>query len=55
MLDEAAYGWRECALEGFEGREPADFVKEFCSSHGCKPDTIITRIEYGYVEGGKQT
>lgn len=49
MCADLAYGWRECALEGFEGREPADFVAEFCESHRCQPDTIITRIEYGYV------
>jgi hypothetical protein len=52
MCTDLAYGWRECALEGFEGRAPADFVRWFCRSHNCQPDSIITRIEYSYVEGG---
>jgi hypothetical protein len=53
-LLELPYGRRECALEGFEGLEPADFVGEFCKSHRCHPSAIITRIEYRYVEGGKK-
>jgi hypothetical protein len=54
MIDDLEYGRRECALEGFEGREPGVFVEDFCRSHHCSEDEPITRIEYGYIEGGQQ-
>ncbi len=31
--------------------EPERFVDFFCASHkGCKPDSIVTRIEFDYVD-----
>lgn len=40
--------------EGFGGRgwEPRDFVEFFCRTHkGCQPDTVVTRIEWEYLDG----
>lgn len=45
------YGVNECVREGFPGMSPAEFVAMFCASHkGCKPESVITRIEYEYLE-----
>jgi hypothetical protein len=42
----------EVAAEGFPGQTPAWFIGFFCDSHkGCTPDTVITRIEWRYLEG----
>ena len=50
MLDEPAYGKEECRREGFPGMTPAEFVSFFCKGHkGVTPDSIITRIEFGYI------
>ena len=36
--------------EGFPGMSPARFIDEFCRSHkGCKPHTVINRIEFEFV------
>lgn len=44
------YGFAECRREGFPEMTPRQFVAFFCASHkGCKPSTIITRIEFKYV------
>lgn len=53
MLDDAAYGWLECSLEGFgqhpDYHVPHGFVAMFCATHkGCTPETIVTRIEFAY-------
>lgn len=38
--------------EGFPGMRPAEFVAMFCKSHkGVTPESMITRIEFRYVEG----
>lgn len=55
MTDDRDYGRAECALEGFgehpELSHPAVFVEFFCRSHkGCKPHTVINRIEFEYVD-----
>lgn len=40
--------------EGFSGMTPAEFVDMFCRTHrGCTPDTVITRIEFSYVDDGR--
>ena len=40
----------ECELEGFKGTSPARFIQDFCKSHrGCRPDTIVNRIEFKFV------
>jgi hypothetical protein len=49
MLGEPDYGATECVAEGFPEMTPAEFVQMFCRSHrGCTPDTVVTRIEFGY-------
>jgi hypothetical protein len=52
MLDDSdLYGQSECIREGFPHLTPAEFVEMFCRSHrGCTPDTVITRIEFQYVD-----
>jgi len=57
MLDEPAYGARECQREGFPKMRTPDFVEFFCKGHkGCIPDSTVTRIEFeritSDVEGG---
>lgn len=50
MLDDPAYGREECRREGFPEMTPAEFVTFFCKGHkGVTPDSIITRIEFGYT------
>ena len=45
------HGIEECAREGFPYMEPERFVDFFCASHkGCKPDSVVTRIEFDYVD-----
>lgn len=54
MSDDFEYGFSECEKEGFGDhatlRWPSQFVKFFCNSHrGCTPQTMVTRIEFEYV------
>ena len=35
--------------EGFTGQTPQFFVELFCDNMKCKPDTIVTRIEWRYL------
>jgi hypothetical protein len=50
MVRLPAYGRQECDYEGFPDYSPASFVDMFCRSHtGCKPNSIVTRIEFEYV------
>lgn len=49
------YGFAECEKEGFGDhatlRWPSQFVEFFCNSHkGCTPDSMVTRIEFEYVD-----
>jgi hypothetical protein len=49
ITDDDIEGINECAREGFPWLYPGEFVEMFCKSHkGCKPETIITRIEFDY-------
>jgi hypothetical protein len=52
MLDRTLfYGMNECRREGFPNLTPVEFVDMFCQSHrGCTPETVITRIEFEYVD-----
>lgn len=55
MTADVEYGLAECAKEGFGDhpalRWPSAFVEFFCNSHkGCTPETIVTRIEFEYVD-----
>jgi Uncharacterized conserved protein len=37
----------DLVLEGFPKMTIPEFVKMFCASHkGCKPETLVTRIEF---------
>lgn len=50
MIDEPEYGKIEVVREGFPDLTPEQFVAKFCKGHaGCKPETVITRIEYVYL------
>lgn len=40
---------KECVLEGFPNRAPAQFIEAFCKMNHCKPDTVINRIEFEYM------
>ncbi|WP_435590792.1 hypothetical protein [Nocardia sp. bgisy118] len=43
----------DLAAEGFPEMDAAEFIAFFCASHrGCQPDTIVTRIEWRYVDEG---
>ena len=44
------YGAREMILEGFPGRDPADFVAWFCDFNMWRPDWPVNRIEFKYPE-----
>lgn len=55
MTADFKYGSEECVKEGFGEhptlRLPNGFVEFFCGSHrGCMPDTVVTRIEFEYVD-----
>ncbi len=48
------YGFAETTREGFPDGDPyhwpSAFVEFFCASHkGCKPDSLVTRIEFEYI------
>jgi hypothetical protein len=52
ITDDPVYGASECRREGFPEMTPKQFVRFFCASHkGCRPEAIITRIEFKYVGG----
>jgi hypothetical protein len=46
---ESIYGQAECVREGFPGLSPMEFVTMFMAHNGCKPNAIVTRIEFEYV------
>lgn len=57
LTDDLTYGFAETSREGFIFTQadplawPSAFVDFFCRSHkGCTPETVITRIEYGYLD-----
>lgn len=44
-------GRAECAREGFPDLSPAAFIAMFCASHrGCTPRSLVTRIEFRYID-----
>ncbi|OMC07091.1 hypothetical protein A5734_03735 [Mycolicibacterium fortuitum] len=46
-----AITFAEVAREGFPDMTPREFVAFFCDSHkGCRPDSVVTRIEWRYVD-----
>ncbi|QMI49717.1 hypothetical protein [Burkholderia sp. MBR-1] len=55
MTADINYGLEECVKEGFGEhptlRWPGEFVEFFIGSHrGCSLDTIVTRIEFEYLD-----
>jgi hypothetical protein len=40
----------DLAREGFPGWEPFDWVGWFCEEMRCTPQTVVTRIEWRYLE-----
>jgi len=45
----------EVNREGFPEMTPAEFVEMVCKGHrGCKPETVVTRIEYRYIDAGEK-
>lgn len=44
-------GPADVELEGFPGWTPARFVAMFCANMRCAPDTVVTRIEWRYLDG----
>lgn len=50
MIDRPEYGQVECEREGFPEMTPDGFVRMFCAHNGGSADTIVTRIEFEYVE-----
>lgn len=40
----------DVAREGYPGQKPSWFVEHFCSAMKCKPDALITRIEFAYED-----
>jgi hypothetical protein len=54
LLADTAYGYAECAKEGFPDRTPTVFMEFFCKSHkGVTRDSIITRIEFEYIDAAQ--
>lgn len=43
------YGLSELEKEGFSHLNPNEFVDMYCKANKCKPDQIVTRIEFEYV------
>lgn len=41
---------KEADREGFPGMSGQEFVDFFCDEMGCTPDTVVTRIEFEYLE-----
>lgn len=55
MAANRAYGLRECRREGYPELTPEAFIAKFIVSHGGPTrvsfDTVVTRIEFEYLEG----
>lgn len=50
MTETVGYGMGECCMEGFPKMTGSEFVAMFCKHMGGKPDQIVTRIEFEYVD-----
>lgn len=44
-----SYARDEMIKEGFPDMNPIDFVQMFCIMNKCKPNRLITRIEFKYI------
>ena len=45
----------DCIREGFPDMSPQEFVDFFCKEMKCKPEAIVTRIEFKYVSPKEST
>jgi hypothetical protein len=52
MIDEPEYGRQEVIREGFPDWSPEQFVEMYCKHNKCKPETLVNRIEFKYVNRG---
>ncbi len=50
MIDHPKWGDEEAVREGFPEMTGAKFVELFCDHMKCKPDTVVTRIEFRRVD-----
>lgn len=39
--------------EGFPEASPSEFISHFCRAMRCRPETIVNRIEFRYLPGGR--
>lgn len=49
MVNNASYGDKEATLEGFPEMTGEQFVTMFCLHMKCTRDTVVTRIEFEYL------
>ena len=40
----------DCTKEGFPDMQPKDFVQMLCKYDKCKPEQLVTRIEFEYTD-----
>ena len=50
MITDRAYGLLEVRLEGFPGITPEEFIEFFCRHNKVRPDQVVTRIWYEYLQ-----
>ncbi len=50
MIDDPEWGDEEAAREGFPEMTGAGFVEMFCNHMNCKPETVVTRLEFKRVD-----
>ena len=48
-MQQGRYGKVEAQKEGFPDLSGKEFVEQFVESIGCKPSTVVTRIEFEFV------
>lgn len=53
LTDDPVYGAREIELEGGCWATPAQFVTFFCDTHRCRPDALVRRIQFEYVDAAQ--
>lgn len=51
IMEGTTYGSLEAAKEGFPNLTGIQFVEMFCGHMRCGSDTMVTRIEFEYLEG----
>jgi hypothetical protein len=46
--------FEECVLEGFPDYGPMAFIAMYCRANKVKPDSLVQRIEFEYVDDHEQ-